>query len=87
VTVHVHSNGQTDIVVREGLVENHNNFTGGNTTLAPGQSQSDTELGTTDFSGDFEQYGLIDVTSTTVAEAAAIMNDYPDSRRTRQLGR
>src|SRR5204862_180417 len=68
VTVHVHANGQTDVMVHEGLVDNHNDFTGESTTLAPGQSESDTELGNSDFAGDFTQYGLNDVTSTTVAE-------------------
>ena len=76
VSVHVHPSGRTDILVHEGLVDSHNKFTGQDTTLSPGQSQTDTELGTFDFDGDFTQYGLNEgITSITVAEAAILIND------------
>src|SRR4051812_11974164 len=45
VTVHVHPSGQTDVQVKEGLVENKNNFTGQTTTVAPGETETDNELG------------------------------------------
>jgi hypothetical protein len=76
VTVHVHPSGRTDILVHEGLVETHNNFTGETTTLAPGQTQTDTELGSTDFAGDLQQYGLNEaIPDVSVAEAAAMFED------------
>src|SRR5581483_11920973 len=75
VTVHVHANGQTDVTGHEGLVDNHNDFPGQQNTLAPGQSETDTELGNADLHGDLQQYGLNDVTSTTIAEASALIND------------
>jgi hypothetical protein len=76
VTVHVHPSGRTDIQVHEGLVEAHNNFTGETTTLMPGQGQTDTELGSTDFAGDIRQYGLNEpIPDVSVAEAAAMVED------------
>jgi len=58
VTVHVHPDGTTDISVREGLVETHNKLTGATTTLGPGESQTASQAGNQDFSGDNDQYGL-----------------------------
>jgi len=75
VTVHVHPNGQTDVLVTEGQVENHNVVTGQTTMLSPGQSETDSELGNRNYKGDFKQYGLDNVTSTSIAVAAALIND------------
>jgi hypothetical protein len=76
VTVHVAPSGRTDVVVHEGLVESHNNFTGETTTLAPGQGLTDTELGSSDFPGDLQQFGLNEpIPEVSVAEAVAMIDN------------
>ncbi len=76
VTVHVHPSGQTEVLVHEGLVESQNNFTGETTTLAPGQGLVDTELGSTEFLGDLQQFGLNEaIPEVSLADAAAMFED------------
>ncbi|GAB2174896.1 FecR family protein [Dongia sp. agr-C8] len=77
VTVHVRPSGRTDVVVHEGLVEATNNFTGETTTLAPGQGQTDTELGSLAFLGDLQQFGLNEpIPEVSVAQAAAMIENF-----------
>jgi len=45
VTVHVHPDGTTDTTVHEGIVDNHNNFTGTITVMSPGDQQISDQAG------------------------------------------
>ena len=82
VTVHVHPDGTTDISVREGLVETHNKLTGATTTLGPGESQTASQAGNQDFSGDNDQYGLNgDSLSDTDHKAAESLPDNPTTTK------
>jgi hypothetical protein len=73
VTVHVHPNGTTDVAVHDGLVDNHNDFTGEQVTLSPGDAETTTEAGNQDFTGDLGEYGLnTDINDSDSATAVAV---------------
>lgn len=80
VTVHVHPDGKTDVTVREGLVDNRNEFTGEQTTLAPGEGETVSQDGNQDFTGDLGEYGLnADITGSNAAAPFAAPSSSPSS--------
>jgi len=57
VSVRVHPDGTTDIRVREGIVGNHNEMTGSNTTMGPGDQQTASQSGNYDHRWDTGDQG------------------------------